>query len=36
VLERGRVALSGQPAAIRGDPRLLALYVGETRGDAAG
>jgi branched-chain amino acid transport system ATP-binding protein len=36
VLERGRVALSGQPAAIRGDPRLLALYVGEARGDAAG
>ena len=33
VLERGRVALSGEPAAIRDDPRLLALYVGEARGD---
>jgi ABC-type branched-subunit amino acid transport system ATPase component len=33
VLERGRVALSGEPATIRDDPRLLALYVGEARGD---
>ncbi len=33
VLERGRVALSGEPGAIRDDPRLLALYVGEARGD---
>jgi branched-chain amino acid transport system ATP-binding protein len=28
VLEKGRVALAGAPAAIRDDPRLLALYVG--------
>jgi ABC-type branched-subunit amino acid transport system ATPase component len=28
VLEKGRVALAGEPAAIRDDPRLLALYVG--------
>jgi len=28
VLEKGRVALHGPPAAIRTDPRLLALYVG--------
>jgi branched-chain amino acid transport system ATP-binding protein len=28
VLEKGRVALAGPPAAIRDDPRLLALYVG--------
>jgi len=33
VLEKGRVALAGEPAAIRDDPRLLALYVGEARGD---
>jgi ABC-type branched-subunit amino acid transport system ATPase component len=32
VLERGRVALAGEPGAIREDPRLLALYVGEARG----
>ncbi len=36
VLERGRIALSGEPGAIRDDPRLLALYMGEARGDAAG
>jgi branched-chain amino acid transport system ATP-binding protein len=36
VLERGRIALSGEPGAIRDDPRLLALYVGEARGDPAG
>jgi ABC-type branched-subunit amino acid transport system ATPase component len=30
VLEKGRVALHGPPAAIRDDPRLLALYVGTT------
>jgi ABC-type branched-subunit amino acid transport system ATPase component len=28
VLEKGRVALHGPPAAIRTDPRLVALYVG--------
>jgi branched-chain amino acid transport system ATP-binding protein len=32
VLERGRVALAGEPAAIREDPRLLALYVGQSVG----
>jgi ABC-type branched-subunit amino acid transport system ATPase component len=32
VLEKGRVALTGPPAAIRHDPRLLALYVGEATG----
>jgi branched-chain amino acid transport system ATP-binding protein len=36
VLERGRVALSGEPAAIRDDPRLLALYVGESGGAGIG
>ena len=36
VLERGRVALSGAPAAIRDDPRLLALYVGRSVGPASG
>jgi ABC-type branched-subunit amino acid transport system ATPase component len=36
VLERGRIALSGEPGAIRDDPRLLALYMGEARGGAAG
>ncbi len=36
VLEKGRVALAGQPAAIRDDPRLLALYVGEARGNGNG
>jgi ABC-type branched-subunit amino acid transport system ATPase component len=30
VLEKGRVALHGPPAAIRDDPHLLALYVGPT------
>jgi hypothetical protein len=30
------VALSGEPGAIRDDPRLLALYVGEARGDPGG
>ncbi len=34
VLEKGVVALSGRPEEIRTDPRLLALYVGEARGDA--
>jgi branched-chain amino acid transport system ATP-binding protein len=29
VLEKGRVALHGPPAAIRDDPHLLALYVGQ-------
>jgi ABC-type branched-subunit amino acid transport system ATPase component len=32
VLEKGRVALAGPPPAIRHDPRLLALYVGEATG----
>jgi branched-chain amino acid transport system ATP-binding protein len=36
VLERGRVALSGAPAAIRHDPHLLALYMGQSVGPAAG
>jgi branched-chain amino acid transport system ATP-binding protein len=35
VLEKGRVALTGTPAEVRGDPRLLALYVGESKGAAA-
>jgi ABC-type branched-subunit amino acid transport system ATPase component len=34
VLEKGRVALDGTPAEIRGDPRLRALYVGEAKGGA--
>jgi len=34
VLEKGVVALSGPPDEIRNDPRLLALYVGEAKGDA--
>jgi ABC-type branched-subunit amino acid transport system ATPase component/ABC-type branched-subunit amino acid transport system permease subunit len=34
VLEKGRVALGGTPAEIRGDPRLRALYVGEAKGGA--
>jgi branched-chain amino acid transport system ATP-binding protein len=34
VLEKGRIALSGTPAEVRGDPRLLALYVGEAKGAA--
>ncbi len=34
VLEKGRVALDGTPAEIRGDPRLRALYVGEAKGVA--
>ncbi len=33
VLEKGVVALSGRPQEIRHDPRLLALYVGEAKGD---
>jgi branched-chain amino acid transport system ATP-binding protein len=32
VLEKGRVALSGPPADIRADARLLSLYVGEATG----
>ena len=35
VLEKGRVALTGTPAEVRGDPRLLSLYVGEAKGAAA-
>ena len=34
VLEKGRVALTGRPADMRADERLLALYVGEARGTA--
>jgi ABC-type branched-subunit amino acid transport system ATPase component len=34
VLEKGRVALAGTPGEVRGDPRLLALYVGEAKGAA--
>jgi ABC-type branched-subunit amino acid transport system ATPase component len=34
VLEKGRVALTGTPAEVRGDPRLVALYVGEAKGAA--
>ena len=34
VLEKGRVALTGTPSDVRGDPRLLALYVGEAKGAA--
>lgn len=34
VLEKGRVALTGTPAEVRGDPRLLSLYVGEAKGAA--
>jgi ABC-type branched-subunit amino acid transport system ATPase component len=32
VLEKGRVALTGSPADIRRDERLVALYVGEAKG----
>jgi branched-chain amino acid transport system ATP-binding protein len=35
VLEKGRVALTGTPADVRRDPRLLSLYVGEAKGAAA-
>ncbi len=35
VLEKGRVALTGTPSEVRGDPRLRALYVGEAKGAAA-
>jgi len=35
VLEKGRVALTGEPADIRADDRLLSLYVGEAKGDGA-
>jgi branched-chain amino acid transport system ATP-binding protein len=34
VLEKGRVALTGQPAEMRADDRLLSLYVGEAKGEA--
>jgi ABC-type branched-subunit amino acid transport system ATPase component len=36
VLEKGRVALTGRPADMRADDRLLALYVGEARGSGGG
>jgi ABC-type branched-subunit amino acid transport system ATPase component/ABC-type branched-subunit amino acid transport system permease subunit len=32
VLEKGRVALTGQPEQMRSDERLLSLYIGEARG----
>jgi ABC-type branched-subunit amino acid transport system ATPase component/ABC-type branched-subunit amino acid transport system permease subunit len=32
VLEKGRVALTGTPADVRSDSRLVSLYVGEARG----
>ena len=32
VLEKGRVALTGDPAQMRSDDRLLALYMGEAKG----
>jgi branched-chain amino acid transport system ATP-binding protein len=35
VLEKGQVALTGTPAEVRSDPRLLSLYVGEAKGAAA-
>jgi ABC-type branched-subunit amino acid transport system ATPase component len=35
VLEKGRVALTGSPDEVRGDPKLRALYVGEAKGAAA-
>jgi len=36
VLEKGRVALAGPPAAVRADARLKSLYVGESTGAAEG
>ena len=36
VLEKGRVALTGSPADIRRDERLVALYVGEAKGSTPG
>jgi ABC-type branched-subunit amino acid transport system ATPase component/ABC-type branched-subunit amino acid transport system permease subunit len=36
VLEKGRVALTGEPAEMRTDERLLALYIGEAKDSAAG
>jgi branched-chain amino acid transport system ATP-binding protein len=35
VLEKGRVALTGQPADMRADDRLLSLYVGEAKGETS-
>ena len=35
VLEKGRVALTGTPQEVRRDPRLVSLYVGESKGAAA-
>jgi len=32
VLEKGRIALTGAPADIRRDERLVSLYVGEAKG----
>jgi ABC-type branched-subunit amino acid transport system ATPase component/ABC-type branched-subunit amino acid transport system permease subunit len=32
VLEKGHVALTGDPAEMRGDDRLLSLYIGEAKG----
>ena len=35
VLEKGKIALTGTPADIRNDERLVALYVGEAKGAPA-
>ena len=35
VLAKGRVALTGTPEEVRRHPRLLSLYVGESKGVAA-
>jgi ABC-type branched-subunit amino acid transport system ATPase component/ABC-type branched-subunit amino acid transport system permease subunit len=35
VLEKGRVALTGEPAQMRADERLLSLYIGEAKDPAA-
>jgi branched-chain amino acid transport system ATP-binding protein len=35
VIEKGRVALTGEPEQVRRDPRLVRLYVGESTGAAA-
>jgi ABC-type branched-subunit amino acid transport system ATPase component/ABC-type uncharacterized transport system permease subunit len=34
VLEKGRVALTGEPAQMRSDERLISLYIGEAKGEA--
>ena len=35
VLEKGRVALAGEPSQMRADERLLSLYVGEAKGNGS-